>query len=88
MKKRDFPHQVIKTVSGDTAGAVEIQAAELFHDFRMIRNLEIRHLRLSETLNLHILGVIFPNRNGRIDDVRNDHHGFQNLFIDFRLFRG
>ena len=74
MQAGDVSHQIIEAVSGHPAGAVQIDAVEGFHDVRMIGHLEIRDHGLAEALQLHVFGIIFADRDRRIDDVRDDHH--------------
>ena len=88
MKSCDISHQVVKTVSRNFSGAVQIQTVKAFHNIRMIRNLKIRHCRLAVSLNFYILTVIFSNRNRRINDVWNGHHDFFNLFFYFFFLSG
>ena len=86
MQSGDITHQIIKTVSCYLSGAVEINSVKTFHDFRMIRDFEIRYHRLTISLDFHVLAVVFSNRYRRINDIRNDHHILQNLFLQFSFF--
>ncbi len=74
MQAGDVTHQVIETVARNAAGSLEVDAVEGLHDISVVGDLEIRDDRLAEALALDVLGVIFPDRDGRIDDVRDDHH--------------
>ena len=56
----------------------------------MIRNFEIRNNRLAISLNLYVLGIVFTDRNRRIDNVGDGHHDFQDsclqlFFLCFQL---
>ena len=81
VKSREITHQIVKSVAGDLACAVQIYAVETLHDLRMVRYLEIGNHRLAELLYLYILGIVLAYRNRRINDVRNDHH----ILFDFLL---
>ena len=70
----NIPHQVVKAVSGNLSGAVQIDSVKALHNLCMVWNLKIRHNRLAVLLNLHILAVILSDRNRRIDNVRDRHH--------------
>ena len=86
MKPRDVAHQIVEAVSGHAAGGVEVDAREAGHDVRVIGDLKIRNERLAEFLDLHVFRIIFSDRDGRIDDLRNHHHALPDLFLDFLLF--
>ncbi len=89
MKPRDVSHQVIKAVSGYLPRAVQIEALETLHNLCMVGNLKIRRHRLAIFLHLHVLAVIFANRHGRVDDIRNCHHDFRDflLQLSFHLLK-
>ena len=84
VKSGNISHQIIKSVSGNLSGTVQINTAELLHYFRMIRDVKLRNYRITILFNLHILSIILTNRNARIYYVRDYHHYFRNLF--FQLF--
>ena len=75
------------TIAGYAVRTVEIDAAEALHNIGMIRDLVIRDDRLAETLNLDVLGIIFADRDGRIDDIRDHHHDLLDFLgkLGFRL---
>ena len=73
MKSGDIAHQVIKAVAGHPSGGVHINAVEPLHDFRVVRNLKVRHCRFAEPLQLHICAVIRSNGHRWIDDIGNHH---------------
>ena len=79
--------QIIESVSGDLACRVEVNAVEFRHDICVIRYLEIRDHRLSELLDLHVAGIVFSDRHGGIDDVRDHHHDAPDLLADLRFLR-
>ena len=90
MQSCDIAHQIVETVSCYFSGAVQIDTVEFLHDLGVIGNLEIRNNGLAVFLDLHVLAVIFTDRYGRIDDVRNDHHSGQDsclqlFFLCFQL---
>ena len=80
MQAGNVAHQIIEAVSGNTAGAVQIDTVKALHDIRMVGNLKIRNDRLSKALDLYILTVISADRDGRIDDIGNGHHDLGDLF--------
>ena len=88
MKTGNVTHQIVETVSCYFSGAVQIDTVEFLHDLGMIGNLEIRNNGLAVFLDLHVLTVIFTDRYGRIDDVRNDHHSGADLFLHLLLLLG
>ena len=51
----------------------------------MIGNFEIRNEGLAELLDLNILGIVLADRNGRIDDVRDNEHDLSDLFFKLSL---
>ena len=51
----------------------------------MIRNLIIRHYRLTIAFNLNIFAVIFTNRNTWINNIWNDKHDLTNFCLEFFL---
>ena len=58
---------------------------QALHDLCVIGDLKIRNDRLAVFLDLHIVGIIGADRNGRVDDVGNDHHILENDLIRFLL---
>ena len=74
-------HQIIEAVAGGLAGRVQINAVQPLHDVHMIGHLKIRHLRLAEALQLHILAVVLANRHAVVNDVRDDHHALLDLAL-------
>ncbi len=83
VKPCNISHEIIKSVSCHPAGTVQINAAETLHDLRMVGNLKIRNDRLSVFLDFHIFTVIFSDGYAGINDVRNRHHDFRHLFVQF-----
>ena len=83
MKSGNISHQIIKSVSCNSSGTVQINSIKVFHDFCVIRDLKIRNNRLSEFFNLNVFTIIFSNRYCRINDIRNYHHILQKLFFYF-----
>ena len=51
----------------------------------MIGNFKVRNERLTETLDLNIFRIVFADRNGRIDDVRDHHHILEDDLVRFLL---
>ena len=88
MQSGNIAHQVIETVSGNLSGAVQINAVETLHDLGMVRDLEIRNYRLTESLDLHVLAVILSDGYAGIDDVRDGHHDLQDLLIQLFFLLG
>ncbi len=87
MQPRDISHQIVKTVACHTPRRIQIQSAEALHNFRMIRNLKVRHRRFAVFLHLDILAVIPADRHARIDDIRDCHHDPSYFFFQFRFPR-
>ena len=79
----DVAHQIIKSVSGNLSCCVQIDSVEGLHNVGVIRDFKIRYNRLAETLCFYVLAVIFSDRYGRIDDVRDDHHDLFDFFFYF-----
>ena len=76
MKPRDVSHEVVESVSGDAARAVEIDAAQTLHDVGVIRYLEIRHDGLAETLDLDVFAVVPADGHAVIYYIRDREHNF------------
>ena len=53
----------------------------------MVRNREIRHDRLAETLNLNVFAVVFADRHAGIDDIRDRHHDLEDLLVELFFLR-
>ena len=51
----------------------------------MVRYLEIRYHRLTETLNLHILRIILTDGHRRINDIGDHHHYLSDLLLHLGL---
>ena len=81
VEARHVADKVIEAVSGHAAGAVQVDAAETFHDVGVVRDLEIGHDRLAEAFELDVLRVVLSDGHGGVDDVRDDHHGLQEFFL-------
>ena len=81
----DVSHEIIEAVSGGSAGGIHVNAVEAFHDLGMIGNLIVRHHRVAEALNFDVAAVIRSERNGGIDDIRNEEHALVNLIGIFRF---
>ena len=86
MQSRNVSHQIVESVSGYFSGSVKIDAVEALHDLRMIRNFKIRYDRLTEFLDLNVAAVVFSDWNARVNDIRDDHHIFGDLFLQFFFF--
>ena len=74
MQARDIALEVVEAVARGAARGIEVDAVKRLHDIHMVGNLIIRHDRVTELLDLDVLGVVLADRDGRVDDVRNDHH--------------
>ena len=74
MKARDITHQIIETVSCNFSCRIKINTIETLHDVCVIWDFEIRYDRIAKFFDLYIAAVIFSDRYGRIDDVRDRHH--------------
>ena len=79
VKSGDISHKIVETVPRHLSGSVHIHPVESLHDLRVIRYIKVRHHRLPESLDLHILGIVLSDGHGRIDDIRNGHHLFCHL---------
>ena len=82
--------QIIETVSGGAPCGVEVYAREALHDVHVVGDLVFGHDGLAEALYLDVLGVILAYGNGRVDDVRDDHHAGLDLLgeLGLLLFEG
>ncbi len=85
MKSCDVTHQIIEAVACDIARCVEVDAVKALHNICVIGNLKIRDHRLAEFFDLHIVAVIRTERDGRIDDLRNEHHVLSDDLIGLSL---
>ena len=74
MQTGNITLQVVEAVAGGAACSIEVDAVERLHNINVIRNLEIRNDRIAKLLNLNVLGIVLADRNGRVNDVRDDHH--------------
>ncbi len=88
MQSRDIAHQIIEAVSGDASGGIQINAGKAFHDLGVVGDRIIRYNGLAVTFYFHVLGIVFPDRDGRIDHLGDDHHLCFDLFFDFLLSGG
>ena len=77
--------EVVEAVAGGSAGCFLVDAGELLHDILVVRDLEIRYKRVAEALIFDIFGVVLTDRNGRVDDVRDDHHDLADLGLKLVL---
>ena len=77
MQARHVADEVVEAVAGHAAGAVQVDAAEAFHDVGVVRDLEIGHDGLTEAFELDVFRVVLSDGHGGVDDVRDDHHGLQ-----------
>ena len=82
MKTCNVSHQIIESITCNTSCAVKIDSVKVLHDICVIRNFEIRNNRLTEFLDFYVLTVIFTDRYRRINDVRDNHHILQKLFLN------
>ena len=85
MQAGNIAHQVVKSVSCNLSGAVEVDSVKGFHDFGMVGNFIIGDNRLAELLYLHVFAVVLTNRYRRIDNLRNGHHNCLELFFKLTL---
>ena len=81
MKSCDVSEQIVESVSGNASCRIHIDSVKGLHNIRVVRNFKIRNLRLTESLNFYILAVIFSDRDGRIDDIGNDHHSLPDFLV-------
>ena len=58
MQSCDITHQVVESRFRLPSCCVQINAVEALHDICMVRDLEIRYYRLTESLDLYVLAVI------------------------------
>ena len=82
----DIAHQVVETVTSYFSSAVQVDAAEAFHNICVVRDFEIRNNGFAESFYFHVFAVVFTDGNGRIDDVRNGHHDFFDAFFYIFFF--
>ena len=79
MQTRNISHQVVEAVAGGIACTVEVQSIQRIENISVIRNLKVRNDRFAESFDFNVLAVIFSDRNGRINDIRNQHHPLPDL---------
>ena len=84
VQPRDIAHEIVKTVAGDAARGVEIDAVKALHDLRVVRDREIRHDGVAKALHLNVAAVIRAERHARVDDLRDGEHDL----VDLRLKLG
>ena len=65
MNSCDIPHQIIKSVSGNLSGSIEINSVKTLHNIRMIWDFEIRNIWITEFFDLHVAAVIFSDDRKR-----------------------
>ena len=85
----DVPHEIVEAVSGGSSGGIHVDAVEALHNFRMIRNLIIRHNGLPEAFDLDVEAVVRSEGNGGVNDIRNEKHAPVDLIgiLFFQLFQ-
>ena len=81
----DVAHEIVKSVAGDAACGVEINAVEALHDLRVVRDREIWHDGLAEALHLHVAAVVRAERHAGVDDLRDGEHDLVDLGLEFLL---
>ena len=52
----------------------------------MVRDLKIRNDRITVLLNFYVLAVIFTDRYGRVDDIRDRHHDLLDALLEIFFF--
>ena len=78
----NIAHEIVKSVAGDTARGVEIDAVKALHDLRVVRDREIRHDGLAEALHLHIAAIVRAERHAGVDDLRDGEHDLVDLGLE------
>ena len=81
----DVPHEVVEAVAGNLSCAVQVYAVKTFHDVGVVGYFKIGNNRLAEAFKLHVFGVVLSYRNGRVDNIGNDHHILGKLFGKLRF---
>ena len=76
-------HQVVETVSRDSAGGIHVHPVEGLHNLSVIRNFKVWYHRLAKTFNLYIGRVVRADGDGRVNDIRNNQHNFPDFFCKF-----
>ena len=74
MQTCDVAHEVVEAVAGYPAGGVHVNAVKALHDGGVVRDVELRYLRLAEALHLDIVAVVGSDGDGGVDDVRDEQH--------------
>ena len=85
VQTRDIAHEIVKTVAGDAARGVKIDAVKALHDLRVVRDREIRHDGLAEALHLHIAAIVRAERHAGVDDLRDGEHDLVNFRLELFL---
>ena len=81
----NIAYEIVKSVAGDTARGVEIDAVKALHDLRVVRDWEIRHDGLAEALHLHIAAIVRAERHAGVDDLRDGEHDLVNFRLELFL---
>ena len=79
MEAGNIAQQIIEAGAGHPPGGVHIDAIKGLHDVGVVRDFEVGHQWLTETLDLHIGGVVWPNGDGGVDDLGDHQHDFSDL---------
>ncbi len=85
MQAGNITHEIVKSVAGDTARGVEIDAVKALHDLRVVRDREIRHDGLAEALHLHVAAIVRAERHAGVNDLRDGEHDLVDLGLEFLL---
>ena len=81
----NIAHEIVKSVAGDAARGVEIDAVKALHDLRVVRDREIRHDSLAEALHLDVAAVVRAERHAGVDDLRDGEHDLVDLGLKLLL---
>ena len=85
VQPRDIAHEIVKTIAGDAARGIEIDAVKALHDLRVVRDREIRHDGVAKALHLDVAAVIRAERHTRVDDLRDGEHDLVDLGLELGL---
>ena len=82
----DVAQQVVEATAGHAACGVHVDAVESLHNVGVVGNLEVRRLRLTEALYLHVTAVVRADRHGGVDHLGDDQHDLVQCGLRLLLF--
>ena len=81
----NIAQQIIKAHAGHAACGILIDAVKRLHDINVMGNLKIRYDGIAEALYLDVVAVVRPDRDGRVNDVRDHIHDLAQFLLRLGL---